>query len=354
MTVGMDDMDDVVAMPIRDRTDTDALSEATAERWATLRELMERPELLEEPDEIVPRVAWRGRHTLLAGLAKIGKSTFVGQAAAAVTMARPFLDGKALRGRVVWVGVEEPLGLTVSRFVHFSALPGDLQILVDPSGDLMGELESFLDEWPADLVVIDSLIEWARRTTKEKEPPASGDAAGWAGVVRPLTEIAHDGGPAVVTLHHGKKSDGRFRDSGEIAAGVDVIYDVLPPRGGEEPNVRRFDGVGRWHVGRWRAAFVDGAYKWLGEIDVDAGGVDDRVEKLIPAIREALESAPGKTVASKAVLCQQVAGRREDVLAAIDRMKDQGEVHVEDAGPGKAAAVTLLPGPADVPDGGEE
>ena len=57
-----------------------------------LQELLEDPELLQPPIEIIPKLAWKGRVTLLYGQEKLGKSTYIAAALAALTM-RPRSPG---------------------------------------------------------------------------------------------------------------------------------------------------------------------------------------------------------------------------------------------------------------------
>ena len=266
------------------------------DEWPTLEALLaEQSDLLALPAEVIPRIAWLGRHALFAGLAKLGKTTLIGQGAAAVTTGAPFLDGQAMSGRVIWVGVDEYLGDTALRFQRFGADPARIRILHGGSPGLMDSLQRILDHEEAEhpgellLVVVDSLIEWARLTRKDGAPDDA-DTAGWAQVVRPLTALAHDRNIAVNTIHHGRRSDGRYRSSGEIAAAVDVIYDMLQPRQREDATVRRLEGVGRFHVGRWTCRLVDGSYEFGSHVE---GQDQDPIDRLHWRLRRTLDALPG-------------------------------------------------------------
>jgi hypothetical protein len=202
----------------------------------------------------------------------------------------------------------------------------------------MGSLQRLLDDFPADAVFVDSLIELARRTTKEM--PKAGDAAGWAAVVRPLSALAHERDVGLLTIHHARKSDGRYRDSTEIAAACDAIFDMLGPKGGDDPTLRRLEGVGRWEVGRWIARLVDGAYEFGGEIKHEGpAGEDDRIQALVPKIRAALSSGPA---CGKEALRRQLKVSQNHLYAALNIMEARGEIEVGTKGPGKAASITLL------------
>lgn len=281
------------------------------ETWPTLREILTNADIAREPEEIVPRIVWRGRHTLMAGLAKLGKSTIATQAAAAVTRAAPFLDGKAAYGRVLWAGIDEHVGETARRFEKYLARPKRIRILSRVPADLRGSLESALDEFPADLLVVDSLIEWARRTLDRV--PDDGDSSGWARVVRPLTSFAHDRNVGVLTLHHSRRSDGRYRSSGEIAAGVDVIYEMLGPTHDEDQASRRFEGVGRWEVGKWNATMnADGMYE-IG------GGLIPPEEQIFTMI----ERTPG---ISRDELARDLGLRRSRVAEEVQDLLNVGRL----------------------------
>ena len=314
------------------------------EAWPTLATLLDRPELQQEPEELVPRLIWRGRHTLLAGLAKFGKSTIVTQGVAAATRAAPFLDAKTEYCRVVWCGVDEALGDTVRRLLSFEPRPDRVRLLIAPPTDLMGSLERVLDAEPTDLVVVDSLIEWTRRTVKEM--PSDGDSAGWASVIRPLTALAHERDIGLLTIHHSRRSDGRYRSSGEIAAGVDWIYDMLGVRGNQ--SLRRFEGVGRWGAQRWIAGFEDGTYEFGGKAPEDLDRAH-RAQELVPAIRAFVEGHPD---CSKNAITRGVPGDNRAVEAALKLMESQEEVTIEQGGPGKASKVRLNRAETKVP--GEE
>src|SRR5260370_14367975 len=78
----------------------------------------------------------------------------------------------------------------------------------------------------------------------------SGDAWGWAPEVRQLTAWAHYHDVAVVTIHHARKADGEYRDSGEIGAAVDAILTLLPPGPKQADAVRRIRVEGRRSIAR--------------------------------------------------------------------------------------------------------
>ncbi|MCX5760904.1 MAG: AAA family ATPase [Gemmatimonadetes bacterium] len=103
-------------------------------RYYTLGELVTRPELLAEPDPVVPPFLFRGRVTLLAGREKLGKSTLVAHAAAALSRGEEFLGATLAAGRVLWYSLDEGLNDTVRRFQALGAAHGNVLICPDRPG----------------------------------------------------------------------------------------------------------------------------------------------------------------------------------------------------------------------------
>lgn len=249
------------------------------ETWVSLRDLLERPELLEPPEEVVPRIGFRDRATLVSAPDKAGKTTLVAHASAAVTRGRQFLDGRAVHGRCVWCGLEEALGDAVLRFRDLNADPDRMKILTIRPPDLLLSLDSLLSTWPADYIAIDSLIEWARAI--RGAAPEDGDASAWGTVIRPLVQLAREHHVAMSILHHPRRSDGQYRGSLEIAAAVDCLWEMLMP-GDDEPDrtIRRFRGRARWPVEPWSLRMVDGRYELggSGPVSLDVRVVADAAE----------------------------------------------------------------------------
>jgi hypothetical protein len=276
--------------------------------YATLADLLARPELLKPPECVVPRLAYRGRLVLLAGPDKSGKSTLLSHATAALSRMAPFLGAAvgARSGRVVWMGLEEAVGDAVRRLADLEADATRVQLVIYAPRDLLERTRALLSEWPADLLVIDSLTEYAR--TACGAIPDDCDNAGWAAVVRPLVAVAREHDIAVVVLHHVRRSDGQFRGAGEIAAAADALLELVPPNAGEDPAMRR------------RVALRDGRYELAGGAELS---VDARVLLHI-------EGAPGT---SKTATRKAVGGRAAAVDAAINRLLDRGAI--EDSASGR-------------------
>jgi hypothetical protein len=119
--------------------------------------------------------------------------------------------------------------------------------------------DRLLAEWPADLVVVDSLMEYARVTLGSV--PDNGDAGAWAAVVRPLVALARKHDTALVILHHVRRSDGRYLASNQIAASVDALFEMAMPGKSEDPRWRHLTGRGRWPIKPFTIALVEGQYE---------------------------------------------------------------------------------------------
>ncbi len=272
-----------------------------ADVFPTLQALMQDDALMQTPDELVPRLVWHSTLTVLAGPAFSGKSTLGAQGIAALTRDAPFLDGRHVGiGRALWCNVaDEPLGRTVQRLAGFQAHAPKIRLydFRKPTPDLGATLRRAVEEFTPDAVVIDSLIAWARRTSKET--PQSGDAAAWADVMRPLAELAHEQGVGVLVFHHANRRDGHYRDSTEIAAAADVLVEMHLPNANEDPTLRRFVADSRLdgHT-TWRASFLDGRYEWgAGGENHDAAATPGEQEgvgggAVRPGVQDTLDRLP--------------------------------------------------------------
>lgn len=78
----------------------------------TLAEILSDPDVMKEPEPVIPRLAFGARLTMLSAREKEGKSTLASAGAAAVSGGARFLGEFCKRGSVLWVGLEEHLGDT--------------------------------------------------------------------------------------------------------------------------------------------------------------------------------------------------------------------------------------------------
>lgn len=227
----------------------------------TVREILADPELSAPPEPIVPRLAYRGRTSMLAAREKAGKSTLASAGAAAVSTGTRFLGEQAVRGPVLWVGVEEALGDMANRLADFGCDQEDVFIL-DRVAEPMADVHTAVERVRPVLIVIDTLATFV--STLDLDP---GSATAWTPVMAALTRLARDNGAALLLLHHARKSDGRYRDSTAIGAGVDLILEMDEGDGGQ---VRKVRGRGRWSVEDFSVRLADD--RWTlesGELSLD-------------------------------------------------------------------------------------
>ena len=281
----------------------------------TLAELMRNPELLEPPQAVVPKIAWRGRTTLLAAREKAGKSTLVTEAAAAVTTGGTFLGEPCLAGPVLWVLVEEAEADLVQRASKVCD-PERFHVLIrpaDPMADLAHEIAVIVPL----LVVIDTLPTFARAMVRE---PSS--SAEWIKVLAPINDLARDYHVAIILNHHASRATGEYRDSTAIGASVDVILE-MDSGTVDDPTLRRIAAKGRFPVDSFAVRLAEDGYMLA---DTSALSLDTRVLTYV-------ERSPG---CPKRAIREYVGGRASEADAAIDRLVNAGEI-VNDGGESRHA-----------------
>jgi hypothetical protein len=208
--------------------------------YRTLADILADPKILEPPETVVPRLAWRGRVTLLAAREKDGKSTVAGAAAAAVTRGATFLDGIAMRGVVVLAGLEEHPSEIARRLVDFGADPGMVYIATYRESNPVSELEMAVERIQPVLVIVDTLSAMAEGKLED------GSAKAWQPLMAALTRLGRDFDCAVLIIHHSRKSDGAYRDSTAIGANVDCIIEMRSDE--RDPNARHLKARSRFTV----------------------------------------------------------------------------------------------------------
>ena len=146
----------VRATPRWEPEDAEAKPGAPPLSLRTLASILSDPDAMREPEPVVPRLAWAGRVTLLAGREKLGKSTLASAGAAATNSAVRFLGEHGTAGPVLWVGLEEHPGDTAARFVTFGADPQRVYVL-DRLEKPFADLAAAVEQTAAVLVVVDTL-----------------------------------------------------------------------------------------------------------------------------------------------------------------------------------------------------
>lgn len=296
---------------------TATLGRPDASRWTaagnapppaamTLAEVLTHPEMLRPPLVVVPRFAWSGRLSLVAGREKMGgKSTTLTAGAAALTRGAPFLDGRAPLGTVLWYSsdVEAPYDIAV-RFERFGGDPSRFLLITSRPASFTG-LYALILEYRPSWCVIDTL-----------GPAVAGDvtdaaaADQWLPLLHKLREVAQATDTAVTLVHHANKGSGTYRDSTAIGGAVDAILEIAEST--ESPTVRLVKARARWTM-------PDFAVRLEGDcLELDAGS-----PSLDARVYHAIVAEPGITGNA---ICGKLDGRREDVLACLKRLAADGAI----------------------------
>jgi len=287
-----------------------------AVRTISLREVLENPGAHGPPPEILHRLAWRGRTTLLAAREKLGKSTLCTAAAAARSAGLGFLGQGTDAGTVLWVGLEEHRDDTGQRMDTFGASWDRTHLLERVVAPLV-DLEQAVIEHGPDVVFIDTLAAFTE--AMELDP---GSATAWTPIMSRLGRIARDYDTALVILHHARKSDGAYRDSSAIGAGVDMILEMSE---GQTEGVRKIKARGRWKLEDYSVQMVEATERGRAffSLVTQELGLDAQILAF-------LARHPG---ASSRSVRDQVRGRTQEITDAIHRLIESRAI--EDRGTGR-------------------
>jgi KaiC/GvpD/RAD55 family RecA-like ATPase len=283
-------------------------------RIYTLRELQETPE--PEPEPIAPYVAYGGQLTMLAGREKSGKSTLARAGSAAVSSGAEFLGSPAIRGRVLYLALEESRGSVARSFAQHGADVDNVLIVSRMSESNSARIEFLSDtinQEDIDLVVIDTMLAYAT------EIEDANNAARMQQVVLPLAHLAHDTNTALLMLHHAKKSNGRYRDSSAIGGAVDLILEMMEPEGNNGDTLRVVKARGRFDTKDFRFRYVNSRHI-LAIADTEAATTEARVYEFVysnpgASLREVRRSIGGRA---------EVADRALGTLLRTGRIEDTG------------------------------
>lgn len=273
----------------------------------SLADILSDPTVLEPPVPVVPRLAWRGRVTLLAAREKAGKSTLVTAAASPVTTGGHWLGDMTTTGPVLIIALEEHMGDLAARCQEWGADPSRLYIVdsLATAGEPMNAIRAAVDEVEPALLIVDTLAALVAHLTDRPDP---GSSTAWTPIMAALTRIARETDAAVLLLHHARKSDGAYRDSTAIGAGVDVI--ALMSEDGQDADVRRIKVKARWAVPDYSVRMMSGRYELSsGEVSLDA------------RVLLHIESHPGTSMRA---LRSAITGANTAIDAAVSRLIERG------------------------------
>lgn len=171
-------------------------------------------------DELFPE----GSLTLLSAREKAGKGLLTIDAVVSVAFEEPFLDRSVRGGPAIYVAAEESIALVRSRVITRAGDRRDGPVYILPLNgytdeclrlddpDAMQKLQNMIEELQPSLVVMDTLRELHNR--------AENDSDDMGPLIRPLRQLAHSSGCAIVLNHHQNKQNG-YRGSTAILAACD-------------------------------------------------------------------------------------------------------------------------------------
>ncbi len=210
--------------------------------YRSLHDLINDSSYLDGPDPIAENFAWRQRTSLLIGREKEGKTTLAAFVAARVSAGNALFRDEAVDPkRVLWCLLEGHFDEVAYRLMRFGADPSQLFVL-DHLPDGTKSLEAVVDELQPSLIVIDTLSSLATGRIRE----FTSDAAGWTALLNSVGRLARKADAAVLLTHHARKSDGEYRDSTAIGAGVDMMLNMSSRDG--DPTLRELKPKGRWSL----------------------------------------------------------------------------------------------------------
>lgn len=292
--------------------------------YQTLTDLLANPKLLEPPPIIVPRLAWEGRVTLLAAREKVGKSTMMGQAAAALAKApQAFLgDDIADPAPTLWIGLDEPLGDIVRRLDRYGLREPALtdRIAIRNQRPSLDVLLRMVEAFRPRLIVLDHLTEYVTGVVDDPNSPTQ-----YQPILRDFRQLAQATNTGIVLLHHASKAGG-YRDSTAIGAGVDAI--VLMVEDEKDEALRVCKCRGRVAVSDFRLTYVGGYY------ETTDGGVSLNLQ-----IQRVIRAQPG---CSTRAIVSQVHGKTETVVAELSEIEVSGLIQNRGNG-SRSAWYTSLP-----------
>jgi hypothetical protein len=284
------------------------------DKGTTLADLLQKPELLENPPAVIPYFAWSGMKTLFSAREKTGKTTLAMSGVAAVTRGQEFLGVPTQKAKVLWL-TEESLKILVQRALDMGVDPEMLYVVQmgkNPSAQLAKAVEVFQPQ----IIVIDTIFRFA---LIEEE----NNAGDWLPVMMLLDEIANNG-PAILILAHSQKRDmAEYRGSSAIGGYVDAILQMKRIKA-KSPKIREIDGKGRLYFGQPFRVHYDGSVFSLLNDAVEVEESED-VSPEVPTKSLVLGFLKDGT-ASGQVIAKEIGRRKTDVYAVLKDLHEEGAI----------------------------
>ena len=293
------------------------------------------------PPTVARPIAYRGRVTLFHAREKVGKSTLLRAAVAAVTRGTPFLKQSTIPGCVLWVGeeaIEDVKGQLFEAGANLDQVYFIRRLNRDPGHEsslprlvaLLRPVWVIIDTWQHHLKT--------HRVTDTAGPGEQGLLLG------DVVDIAQQYEAAITVSHHNSKNKPHeYRDSTALGAVADMIVSFDR---GEQLTVRRLRPSGRWPVDpvdiRWERGVgyevvQDAEQAKASSRQTRVAPMDDRV--LLYLFELDPDAKPSARALAAALRCQ---GRRYEQMSEglkrlvgerlIDRAQRQGSTSSRDRG----------------------
>jgi hypothetical protein len=190
-------------------------------------------DLLAEPrvdeDWLVDGLLLAGGVSMVAAKPKVGKSTFARDLALRVSRGEPFLGRQTVKGRVIYLALEEKQSQVTEHFGRMGAGNENLLLHVGSALDALDELDALIEELGPCLVVVDPLFRLLRIR----------DASAYAEVsnaIDPLIELARKRNCHLLLLHHmgkrGEENGDGVLGSTALFGSVDTLINLSKRAGG--------------------------------------------------------------------------------------------------------------------------
>ena len=170
---------------------------------------------------VVPGYAARGAITVVAGHAKVGKTTFLAEMVGAVTTGADFLGNPTAGGKVLWVDLEQPRGLTASVLGASRSSAAAVHVVWGALPDL-----DVLAEWCESNGVVFVIIDSWKKARGEMVEDAN-DEVQIDRAVQRFIEFTRRTGVALVLIAHSRKSGGSegldVRGSAALVEAVEIV-----------------------------------------------------------------------------------------------------------------------------------
>lgn len=290
------------------------------------------------PEEVLPRLAWRGRMTFFFGPEKQGKST-----TCRVMATEALVAGH----KVLWVDYEEgatQFRMAVNETPGLAEVAGGMYYVEKPTVEM---LESMVSEIDPDVVVIDSIFSAA--TVISPDVPGNDQPWLWMQLILSLKGLAEVGGGerGVVLLGHTVRDGSRYLGSTGIGAGPDMLVHLKKVRGG----ARRLEYTGR---------DMGIPFRSVDLIRTSEGGLrvlsaEERINEDHETIKEIVRDSPGINASE---ICEEaelkgLSGKKK-IRGMINWLEEQGEI--ENRGTSYNHREYYIPMPFDFedPPGGDD